>query len=204
MSVEFPEDLDWTFRGIRPRFPVEVEPPPGFDPDDLATWPEVAGRFEYVEGRLLYMPPCGDLQSLTVVDVSGVIGIWRRAHPAFLVGSLEAGMALGKDKRGADVAVWLRSQVPVLTGGFLRVPPILAVEVSGRDEDEAALTKKARWYLKHDVKVVWLVLVEPREVLVVTRAGTSRHALGERLSEHPDLPDLAPLVDELFAQIEGP
>jgi hypothetical protein len=46
-------------------FPVLVRPPPGFDPDDLGTWPADPGRFEYVDGRLLYIPPCRDDQGFT-------------------------------------------------------------------------------------------------------------------------------------------
>jgi hypothetical protein len=37
------------------RLPVELEPPEGFAPADPDTWPKVAGRLEYVEGKLLYM-----------------------------------------------------------------------------------------------------------------------------------------------------
>jgi hypothetical protein len=47
---------------LETQFPVEVRPPPGFDADKLSTWPDDPGRFEYVDGRLLYMPPCGDAQ----------------------------------------------------------------------------------------------------------------------------------------------
>jgi len=51
--------------------------------------------------------------------------------------------------------------------------------------------------------VVWILLPKEREVLVVTRAGESRHGMGDRLPADPRLPDLAPLVDELFAQISA-
>lgn len=200
MSVAFSDEV-WQFEGVRPRFPMELEPPPDFDPDDLGTWPDIDGRLEYVDGRLLYMPPCADLQSATVSDVTGCLHVWRRDHPEFASGTNEAGLALGKDKRGADAIVWRKADPRVHSVGFVREPPILAVEVSGRDEDEATLRKKARWYLKHDVRVVWLLLVETREVIVVTRSGESRHRIGERLPEHADLPGLAPLVDELFEQI---
>jgi len=33
------------------RFPVELVPPDGFDPERLETWPRVDGRLEWVEGR---------------------------------------------------------------------------------------------------------------------------------------------------------
>jgi hypothetical protein len=44
------------------RFPVELRPPPGFDPERIETWPHVVGRLELVDGRLLYMLPCSDVQ----------------------------------------------------------------------------------------------------------------------------------------------
>src|SRR5262245_17642277 len=88
------------------RFPVELVPPDGFDPVRLETWPRVEGRLEWVGGRLLYMPPCGEMQQATVADVVGVLIPWQRAHPEFSVGTNEAGMRLGEDSRGADAGVW--------------------------------------------------------------------------------------------------
>jgi hypothetical protein len=81
------------------RFPVELVPPDGFDPARLETWPRVEGRLEWVGGRLLYMPPCGEMQQATVADVVGVLIPWQRAHPEFSVGTNEAGMRLGEDSR---------------------------------------------------------------------------------------------------------
>lgn len=51
------------------RFPVELRPPEDFRSTRLETWPRLAGRLEYVGGRLLYMPSCGDRQQDTVTDV---------------------------------------------------------------------------------------------------------------------------------------
>jgi len=47
---------------------VEMTPPLGFDPQLLGTWPELSGRPEFSEGRLWYLPPCGDKQQDTVAD----------------------------------------------------------------------------------------------------------------------------------------
>ncbi|TMB45749.1 MAG: Uma2 family endonuclease [Deltaproteobacteria bacterium] len=183
------------------KFPVELMPPPGFDPPRLETWPRVEGRLEWVEGRLLYMPPCGDRQQDTVADVVITLGNWVRSHPEFVVGTNEAGMFLGEDGRGADAAIWRRADVGPYQGGFRRVPPLLAVEVAGRYERERQLREKARWYLEASVPVVWIVLPKKREVLIVTAAGDTRHRRGERLPGDPRLPGLAPMVDELFVQV---
>ena len=81
------------------RFPVELIPPDGFDPARLETWPKVEGRLEYVKGRLLYMPPCGQMQSYTVSDVVAVLVLWVRAHPEFVVGTNETTPLAGRGAR---------------------------------------------------------------------------------------------------------
>src|SRR5437867_10253410 len=118
------------------RFPVELTPPAGFDPERVETWPHVEGRLEWVEGRLLYMPPCARLQAETVVDVVAALALWVRDHSEFVVWTNEAGMRLGDDTRAADAAVWRRSDPGVQTPGVARSAPVLAVEVGGRDETE--------------------------------------------------------------------
>ena len=116
------------------RFPVELAPPPGFRPEDPATWPRVEGRLEFVDARLLYMPPCGDVQQRVAVSAVVIVGVWGEAHSEFVVGGNEAGMMFGPDVRGAEAAVWRRETLGPLTGGYVRVPPLLAVEVAGREE----------------------------------------------------------------------
>ena len=183
------------------RFPVELTPPDSFDPARLETWPRVEGRLEWVGGRLLYMPPCGDRQQYTVADVVATLVNWVRSHPEFAVGTNEAGMRLGDDSRGADAAIWRRAKGDTYDGGFQRVPPVLAVEVAGRDEGELQLRDKARWYLGVGVPIVWLVLPAQREVVVVTSEGEHRCGAAERLPAHREVPDLAPMADEFFIQI---
>src|SRR5207249_8239736 len=139
MSMTYDETISLP-RAVR--FPVELIPPPGFDADRLETWPSVVGRLEFVDGRLLYMPPCGDLQQDTVTDVIITLGIWVRAHPEYVLGTNEAGMRLSGATRAADVAVWRRADVGAYSGGLRRVPPLLAVEVTGPEEGEELLRGK--------------------------------------------------------------
>jgi Uma2 family endonuclease len=182
---------------------VELRPPEGFDPERLETWPKAPGRLEFVGGRLLYMPPCGDLQQDTVTDVVITLGAFVRANPALVLGTNEAGMRLLGATRAADAAVWRRAELGSYSGRLRRVPPLLAVEVAGEDETEGALLEKADWYLKAGAKLVWLVLPETREVVCVAPEGRTRHGVGGRIPPHADLPGLSPLVAELFAQISA-
>lgn len=183
-----------------PASPLELKQPAGFDPEDERTWPKVEGRLELVSGRLLYRPPTGDLQSDTTSDVATTLGVWRKAHPTFTVGTADAGVRLDGESRGVDAAVWRSADVGPYKGRFRRVPPVLAVEVQGEDDD-ATLRDKAAWYLRKGVAVVWLLFPEDTRALVLTSAGERLVERGQRMPEHPELPDLAPLVDELFEQV---
>jgi len=147
------------------------------------------------------MPPCGDDQSEVASDVAAVLVNWRGQHPEFSVGTNEVGIRLGGDSRGADAAVWRRESLPANTGGFRRIPPLLAVEIAGRDDTESKLRDKAGWYLDHGVRYVWILLPETREVVVLATDGERRLRWGERLPALEELPGLVPEVAELFAQL---
>jgi Uma2 family endonuclease len=182
-------------------FPLSLRLPEGFRPDDPMTWPKVPGRFEFVEGRLLFMPPCGDIQGRVAVDVVFVLREWTQTRSEFVIGGNEAGMLLGGEIRGADAAVWRARDVPTPASGFSRASPILAVEVAGEDENEDTLQNKARWYLQHGVVAVWLVLPESREAIVVQTSGQTRHRSGERLRPLAELPSLDVAVERFFRQL---
>lgn len=185
------------------RFPVEMIPPDGFDAERPETWPQVAGRLECVEGRLLFTPPSGDLQQDTTTDVVITLGAWVRAHPDFVLGTNEAGMRLAGSTRAADAAIWRRSDLGAYSGGLRRVPPILAVEVAGaaQGDTEERLRDKARWYLGAGVVAVWILLPESREAIVLTHQGETRVGGGSRLPEPAGLAGLRPQTLELFSQV---
>jgi Uma2 family endonuclease len=182
---------------------VELFPPEGFDADRPETWPKIPGRLEYVNGRLLFMPPCGDVQQDVVTDAVITLGAWIRAHREFVLGTNEAGMRLLGSTRAADAAIWRRSDLGNYRGGLRRVPPVLAIEVAGADEAEDLLREKALWYLNAGIEAVWVVLPEPRAVLVITPSGEARFDLGDQLPPIPSLPGLTPQVGEFFTQLSA-
>lgn len=200
-AVKLLDDDAVLLRRTGVRFPVELRPF-GLNGDDPQTWPEAEGRLEWVQGRLLYMPPCADIQQDVAVDLVHVLRTWSESQPGFVVGGNEAGMKLGHDIRAADAAIWRRADVGPSTGRLRHAPPILAVEVAGQDEDEPSLRGKASWYLSHGVAIVWLILPESREVLVLNGTTESRYAALEVLSEDPRLPGLSPTVAHFFAQLD--
>jgi Uma2 family endonuclease len=182
--------------------PLPLPLPPGFDPDRLETWPKVAGRLEYVGGRLLFMPPCGDWQQDTCADVVGVLSVWRKSRTGFVVGANEAGILLAGETRGADAAVWRERDVSALrTGGLRRTPPILVVEVAGKYDDEEGLRDKAAWYRSRGTATVWLLFPIERRVVRLAADGEQALSSGQQLPPDPELPGLTPPVDDLFEQV---
>jgi Uma2 family endonuclease len=180
------------------RLPLDLPVPDGFDVAVPESWPTVTGRLEFVGGRLEYMPPCGEIQHRTVVDVLTELNLWRREHTSFVVGGNEAGMLLGGEVRAADAAVWRNGPA---TGGFARTPPLLAVEVSGVDDTLDLLRDKARWYLDHGVATVWIVVPEARSVSVVTHEGETEVTADERVPEPAGLQGLSPVAASFFRQL---
>jgi Uma2 family endonuclease len=195
----FPDDHHIGLVGVR--FPVELRAG-GFAPEQPSTWPKLEGRLEFVGGRLLYMPPCADYQQDVAMDVAFILRSWSEAHPQFIVGGNEAGMKLGGDVRAADVAVWPASTATPRSGRVRTVAPVLAVEVSGEDEDEQALRAKARWYIEHGVSLVWLVFPDVREVLVISAASEERFVVGQTLPSDERLPNLEPAIAQFFVQLD--
>jgi Uma2 family endonuclease len=148
------------------------------------------------------MPPSADEQALISSDLQYILVAWARHHPEFLVSGNEAGLLIDDEVRGAEGFVRRRDSTGGSRRGFLRVPPILAVEVAGEDQHEPALLVKARWYLKRGVEVVWLVLPATREVVVVLGKRRVRRRSGQYLPAHRSLPGLQPDVDDFFRQLQ--
>lgn len=184
------------------RGPLEVNPPSDFDPDDATTWPDAPGRWEYLDGRLYWMAPCGEVQNTVVSRLVGLLDRWLDDHPEFRLGTNEAGMRLGSDTRAADCAIWRRGSDP-LRAGFSREPPVLSVEVAGQDEGERELRQKSVWYFSHGVERVWVVLPATREILVLYPNGREwRASSGQRLPLDELLPGLVIAVDDVFSRLQ--
>lgn len=182
------------------RFPLALRQPRGFKPHRPQTWPRLDGRLEFVAGELLFMPPGADFQQDVSAETIRLLGNWSVLHPDYVVAGNEAGMLLGGEVRGADAAVWKRGRVGTHRGTFRRVPPVLAVEIAGEDEEEQFLRQKARWYLKNGVESVWLVFPRTRAVVVIT-GSRAQKIVGKKLLPAPSLPGLKLSARDLFRQL---
>lgn len=140
--MEAYEDFIPVPRTARLKLPLALDRPDGFVVSDPESWPRVHGRLEFYDRRLWFMPPGGDEQQDVAVSVVSGLHRWARKSGDYVVGGNEAGILLDGEARGADAAVWLRESLPPRTGRFRTVPPILAVEVAGLDEDERDFARR--------------------------------------------------------------
>jgi Uma2 family endonuclease len=76
------------------------------------------------------------------------------------------------------------------------------VEVAGQDEEERVLREKAHWYVQNGVPIIWLVLPDTREVVVIVPTGASRFGRADRLPRSDLRPGLEPEVSRFFLQLE--
>jgi SAM-dependent methyltransferase len=148
--------------------------------------------------QVLPLPPCGDLRSDTVTDVIVTLGSHAKLCPEFVVGT--RGVVASSDalEGTSDAALWRRKDLARYTGRLRRVPPLLAVEVQGAEDDLEDLDRKARWLLEAGVPRVWIVRPANMEVIQHCDAGVQRYRVGETIPARPDVPGFTPAVADLL------
>jgi len=178
------------------KFPIELEPPPGFVVDDPATWPHIDGRLEYVSGRLLWMPPCGRLQSRVSVSVVTILGVWLRTRHEFVGGGPVRGMDLrmgpASPRRATydDLLAVPDTKIAEIIDGELVVSPRPAIpharaasalyaDLAPYDRPVGAAGEAAGWWLLFEPELHF-----DQDVLVPDLAGWTRARL-PKLSDAP-------------------
>jgi Uma2 family endonuclease len=166
--------------------------------------PSGAVRYELDDGRLVIMPPAGDLHGgrearLTYELVrqgeipghgvvrSGDVGIILRRNPDRLV--------------GADALFVTSARLPIHTSpeGYLETIPDLVAEVRSTNDRPAEVAGKVAEYLAAGVRLVW-VLDPPSQTVTAHRPGQPPRvfAAGETLTADEVIPGFAAAVADLF------
>lgn len=160
-------------------------------------------RYELDDGRLVVMPPPGDIHGhhqsrlttyLTVEGefknhgvARGDVGIILRRNPDRVV--------------GPDAAFICNRSLPVRRSkeGYLETIPELVAEVKSKNDSQAEMKSKVEEYLDAGVVVVW-VLDPDRQTVVVHRSGIVPLTLttSDVLTADGLIPNFAVPVSELF------
>ena len=146
-------------------------------PDELPTGPV---RYELEDGRLVIMPPPGDIHG--AVGGNAVFHLKAAEQAGHGKARTEVGVILRRnpDRVVAPDACFIAStSLPLKLSpeGYLETIPDLVVEVRSKNDTVAELERKAGEYLAAGAKLVWVI--DPlRSVAVVYEAGHPPRTLG--------------------------
>lgn len=136
-------------------------------PATIADLERHPGRCELIDGEIFEMAPSGFDQGYVSVNISVLLATWARSTQAAVrVLSNDPGFILGPATvRAPDVAVISAAQAERAPArGFLATAPLVAVEVVSPGDAWSDVKAKARMWLDHGVRLVWVL--DPRSKTV--------------------------------------
>jgi Uma2 family endonuclease len=146
-------------------------------PDEL---PSGAVKYELDDGRLIVMPPPGDIHG--AVGGNTVLHLKLAERAGHGKARTEVGVILRRNPDrvvGPDACFIANASLPLKVSpeGYLETIPDLVVEVRSKNDTLAEMERKAGEYLAAGAKLVWVI--DPiRSVAVVYQAGHGPRTLG--------------------------
>jgi len=165
--------------------------------------PPDGSRQELVRGVIETMPPPSTYHGVCCLEVGYRLRKFVGEKRLGFVASNDSGFITERDPdtvRGPDLSFWTRQRLPELPlDGYVSIAPDLVVEVVSPNDVFARVHKKIQHYLKHQVRLIWLVLPEDRSVTVYRpQAAPATLGNSDLLSGEDVLPGFACPVHELF------
>jgi len=136
--------------------------------------PSGAVLYELDNGRLLTMPPPGDIHGAVESNLVTALKIQGEHRGLGKARSGDVGVILWRNPDrlvGADAVFIANTSLPIRhsSEGYLETIPDLAVEVRSKNDTQPAVQRKVDDYLTAGVKVVWVVDPAARTVTVHRR-----------------------------------
>ena len=151
--------------------------------DDLLRLYSRGVRGELIRGVLCETMPSGQEHGEIVVQLSAAVLNFVKPRGLGRVVASDSGVRLERDPdtvREPDVAYFSAARMPpgVRVTGYSETAPDLVVEVVSPSDSRRGVNDKARMWLSHGVRLVWVVHPETRTV-DVHRADHEAATLGE-------------------------
>jgi Uma2 family endonuclease len=157
---------------------------------------------ELYNGRVVFKMP-NFAHAIIQNNIGKKIGNYLDANPIGLVGG-DANFRLWperhRESRAPDVSFILKERLPKNLFRFLPMAPDLAVEILSPDDSFMEVMEKVDEYLRQEVKIVWVVIANTREVLVCTAKG--KYSVRDTLTAPELLPGFELPVQDIFAGVE--
>ena len=137
--------------------------------DDLLCLHSEGVHGELIRGVLQETMPPGELHGKTNVRLAARLFNFVERHQLGELTSGDAGVLIERDPdtvRGPDIAFFSVERMPPgpALAGYSETVPDLVVEIVSPNDKEAAIYDKARMWLTHGVRLVWVVRPAPRTV----------------------------------------
>ena len=172
--------------------------------DDLLLLYSKGVRGELIRGVLSETMPAGEMHGKVVMRLGRLLGNYIEPRQiGTLIGS-DAGVLLETDPdtvREPDIAYFSVQKLPLdaANPGFSQVAPDLVVEMSSPSDSHREVNDKAMMWLRHGVRLVWLV--HPATRTVEVHHGGSRGPTlvdGNTLDGGDVLPGFTCAVSDIF------
>ena len=172
--------------------------------DELLRMPDDGKRYELIEGELIEMAPAGGRHGNIGVRIVGFLFQYiYKTNLGELFGA-DTGFFLQRDPdtiRAPDAAFIAMERIPPdgIPSGFIDTIPDLVVEVVSPSDRAGQVQAKIEQWIKHGVKLVWLVHPEQRSITVY-RSLSEVHVLheGDTLTGGQVLPGFSCAVSDIF------
>ena len=176
--------------------------------DDLLRLHSEGVYGELIRGELHETMPPGEQHGTIMADLTIVIGAFVKQHRLGRVTAGDAGVWIERDPdtvRGPDIAFFSTERMqagPPLPGYSVTVPD-LVVEIVSPNDKSLEVYDKARMWLSHGVRVVWVVQPVSRSV-DVHRSDVGVEVVSEDgvLDGGDVLPDFICPVSDVFPGAE--
>ncbi len=151
--------------------------------DDLLRLYSQGVRGELIRGVLCETMPTGQEHGEIAAVLAAELVVFTRARKLGRVTASDAGVWLERDPdtvREPDVAYFSAERMPpgVRVTGYSETAPDLVVEIASPSDSRPKVHDKARMWLSHGVRLVWVVHPDTRTV-DVHRADRDAATLGE-------------------------
>ena len=142
--------------------------------EDLLNTPN-DGKYELVDGRIVFMSPAGKPHGDVCVNLILVLGAFVKDRQFGKVYESSTGFRLpGGNVRVPDVSFEAKGRPGADTGGFGDGAPDLAVEVLSPSDRPRQVMDKVGEYLEAGVRLVWVIDPERRSAVVYRSLGEVR------------------------------
>jgi Uma2 family endonuclease len=134
-------------------------------------------RYELIQGRLRVMAPAGDVHGDMAMGLGGWMRVYADQNNLGKVFAAETGFVLAQDPytvRAPDVAFVTKERLSLgMTGKYFPAAPDLAVEVVSPNDTAAEVQDKVQDWLRHGVRLVWVVEPKTRTVTIFRPDGSA-------------------------------